>query len=83
MELKHDSFAGVVLVTRSDSYLSSEELNTAEIPPHPVLGDIATLLSAAFYAAYTILIRVRVGDEDRADSKLLLGFVPSSYKWES
>ena len=68
----HLSFLGVVLVTRSDSTLSTES-NPHDLPSHPIAGDLAALLSAAFYAVYVILLKVRVGDEDRADMQLMLG----------
>ncbi|WWD16448.1 hypothetical protein CI109_100874 [Kwoniella shandongensis] len=73
------SFIGVLLVTHSDSSLapSSTEpnpLGTAEFPTHPIFGDILALLSAAFYAVYVILLKVRVVDEERADMQLMLGF---------
>lgn len=66
------SFLGVILVTQSDSTLSTE-LDSHDLPSHPILGDLAALLSAAFYAVYVILLKVRVGDEDRADMQLMLG----------
>ncbi|KAK8861635.1 hypothetical protein IAR55_002458 [Kwoniella newhampshirensis] len=70
------SFMGVLLVTQSDSSLSpsSDPMGTAEIPTHPIFGDILALLSAAFYAVYVILLKVRVVDEERADMQLMLGF---------
>ena len=68
------SFLGVILVTRSDSSLSSAAEGTyPDIPSHPVLGDLAALLSAAFYAVYVVFLKVRVGDEERADMQLMLG----------
>ena len=70
-----NSFIGVVLVTRSDSTISSTVIDT---PARPILGDCAALLSASFYAVYVILLKVRVGDEDRADMQMMLGLVLSS-----
>ncbi|RXK41217.1 hypothetical protein M231_01367 [Tremella mesenterica] len=66
------SFVGVVLVTRADS--SSHNAADVDVPAHPVLGDLAALLSASFYAVYVVLLKVRVGNEDRADMQMLLGF---------
>ncbi|KAI9632695.1 uncharacterized protein MKK02DRAFT_41004 [Dioszegia hungarica] len=69
------SFVGVVMVTRSDSTLSSSSSSTlSDLPAHPVLGDLAAILSACFYAKYVILLKKQVGDEDRADMQLMLGF---------
>lgn len=42
-------------------------------PTHPIIGDCLSLLSAAFYSVYVILLKVRIGDESRADTQLLLG----------
>ncbi|KAK4688430.1 solute carrier family 35, member F5, partial [Tremellales sp. Uapishka_1] len=67
------SFLGVLLVTQSDSSLSTA-IQDMDLPTHPILGDFAALLSAAFYAVYVVLLKVRVGDEDRADMQLMLGF---------
>lgn len=61
------------MVTRSDSTLSSAGSGEAELPSRPVLGDFAAILSACFYAVYVILLKKKVGDEDRADMQLMLG----------
>jgi solute carrier family 35 protein F5 len=58
-------------VTRSDSVLSSTSI--PNLPTHPIMGDCAALVSACFYAIYVVLLKVRVGDEDRADMQLMLG----------
>lgn len=64
------------MVTRSDSTLSSSSSSTlSDLPAHPVLGDLAAILSACFYAVYVILLKKQVGDEDRADMQLMLGYV--------
>lgn len=65
------SFIGVVLVTRSDSGIHATGDN---VPTHPILGDILSLLSAAFYSIYVVLLKVRIGDESRVDTQLMLGF---------
>jgi len=68
------SFVGVVLVTASDNSLSaSAEPAYPDLPSHPILGDVAALLGAALYSVYVVYMKVKVGDEDRADSQLLLG----------
>ncbi|WRT65760.1 uncharacterized protein IL334_002709 [Kwoniella shivajii] len=66
------SFIGVLLVTQSDSSLT--ESSEPTLPSHPIFGDFLALLSAAFYAVYVILLKVRVVDEERADMQLMLGF---------
>lgn len=66
------SFVGVVLVTRSDSGIHAT--TGTNIPTHPILGDVLSLLSAAFYSIYVILLKVRIGDESRVDTQLMLGF---------
>ncbi|KAL7418552.1 hypothetical protein Q5752_007010 [Cryptotrichosporon argae] len=66
------SFAGVVLVTRSDSTVTAAT-EIADLPTHPILGDFACLVSAAFYAVYSIYIKIRVPDEERTDMQLVLG----------
>jgi len=65
----------VVLVTQSDNSLSasSAEPMYPDLPSHPILGDLAALLGAALYSVYVVYMKVKVGDEDRADSQLLLG----------
>ncbi|OCF38737.1 solute carrier family 35, member F5 [Kwoniella heveanensis CBS 569] len=70
------SFIGVLLVTKSDNSLSPSVITPDEpaLPSHPIFGDFLALLSAAFYAVYVILLKVRVVDEERADMQLMLGF---------
>ncbi|RSH77910.1 uncharacterized protein EHS24_002983 [Apiotrichum porosum] len=66
------SFIGVVLVTRSDMSIQPSEATIQ--PLNPIWGDLLSLLSAAFYSVYVILLKVRLGDESRADTQLMLGF---------
>lgn len=40
-----------------------------------VLGDGLALLSAAFYALYVILLKVKIKEENRIDMQLFFGFV--------
>ncbi|CAK9781065.1 hypothetical protein CC85DRAFT_282573 [Cutaneotrichosporon oleaginosum] len=70
------SFIGVILVTRSDSTSESAGIDATgtNLPTHPILGDVLSLLSAAWYSIYVILLKVRIGDESRVDTQLLLGF---------
>lgn len=62
---------GVVLVTKSDA-MSAHAVGDNK-PTRPILGDMLSVLSAAFYSVYVILLKVRIGDESRADTQLLLG----------
>ena len=78
--LTSDSFLGVVLVTKSDSSITPA--SSDNLPSQPLLGDALALLSAAMYAVYVIWMKVAIGDEERADMRLLLGYVsvrPSGY----
>ncbi|BEI85432.1 hypothetical protein CcaverHIS002_0508330 [Cutaneotrichosporon cavernicola] len=70
------SFIGVILVTRSDSTSESASIDATgtNLPTHPIWGDLLSLLSAAWYSIYVILLKVRIGDESRVDTQLLLGF---------
>lgn len=65
------SFLGVILVTRSDSTIHDAE--KVELPTRPFLGDIAVLTSAFLCAVNVIYLKVRVGNEDRADMQVLFG----------
>ncbi|KAA1468154.1 hypothetical protein DENSPDRAFT_833365 [Dentipellis sp. KUC8613] len=75
------SFAGVLLVSLSDSQSSTEpagagvETYSAAHEPRPIWGDFLAILSAAFYALYVTLLKVRIGDESRIDMQLFFGFV--------
>ncbi|ORX35223.1 hypothetical protein BD324DRAFT_631872 [Kockovaella imperatae] len=66
------SFLGVVLVARSDS--SQTEEISVPLPSHPIWGDLAAIISALCYGGYVVLLKVKLVDEDRADSMLMLGF---------
>lgn len=66
---------GTIIVSFSDS-----ETESSVVASNPVLGDILALLSSAFYAAYTTLIRQKLPDEDdevrgRASMAQFLGFL--------
>ncbi|KAI9613563.1 hypothetical protein H4Q26_010170 [Puccinia striiformis f. sp. tritici PST-130] len=48
------------------------------LPPpseHWILGDLLALSSAALYALYVILMKVKVKEESRVDMQLFFGFV--------
>ncbi|KZT30506.1 hypothetical protein NEOLEDRAFT_1053087 [Neolentinus lepideus HHB14362 ss-1] len=79
------SFAGVILVTVSDS---SQPLPPGSDPvdptfitvltkniSKPIFGDVLALMSAVFYALYVILLKVRIGSESRIDMQQFFGFV--------
>lgn len=67
------SIVGVVLVSKSDQKTFHEDQPTPV--PHWLLGDILALSSAALYALYVILMKVKVKDESRVDMQLFFGFV--------
>ncbi|KAF9068114.1 hypothetical protein BDP27DRAFT_1327961 [Rhodocollybia butyracea] len=74
------SFVGVLLVALSDSSQSSSERNNLDMTPvsdstRYALGDLLALFSAAFYAFYVILLKVRIRSESRIDMQLFFGFV--------
>ncbi|KAG7553563.1 hypothetical protein FFLO_02995 [Filobasidium floriforme] len=76
------SFIGLVLVTHSDSLLASVSTTLPGDQPdptahvkRPMWGDALALLSAFCYAIYVILLKVRIGDEERVDMQLFFGFV--------
>ncbi|EGG11965.1 uncharacterized protein MELLADRAFT_46597 [Melampsora larici-populina 98AG31] len=67
------SVIGVVLVSKSD-----HEMANAHGTSHSgqaVLGDALALSSAALYALYVLLMKVKVKDESRVDMQLFFGFV--------
>lgn len=66
---------GIIIVSLGDSGSGSDN-----VASNPVLGDILSLLSAAFYAAYISLIRQKLPDEDdevkgRVSMAQFLGFL--------
>lgn len=66
---------GTIIVSLGDSGSGSNAAAS-----NPVLGDILSILSAAFYAAYITLIRQKLPDEDdkvqgRASMAQFLGFL--------
>jgi solute carrier family 35 protein F5 len=79
-----DSFGGVLLVSLADSKLPSAPSAPESPSPSPILrrylgrplmGDMLALLSAAVYACYIILLKIRIRSESRIDMFLLFGFV--------
>lgn len=60
------SFSGIVLVCWADPSRGETKLN---------LGEIYALLGAFLYACYLVMLRRKVGDEDKLDIPLFFGFV--------
>jgi len=77
------SFGGVILVSLSDSVQPQQPAGAASRPlahladlaPRPILGDAFALISAASYAIYVILLKVRIRSESRIDMQQFFGFV--------
>ncbi|KAF7784410.1 hypothetical protein Agabi119p4_575 [Agaricus bisporus var. burnettii] len=77
------SFLGVVLVSLSDSQASTASGQSSSLDSTlrstdsslPLFGDVLALISAFFYAVYVVFLKVKIGDESRIDTQLLLGFV--------
>lgn len=63
------SFFGVVLVSYSDN--SSTVLSSRL----PLIGDTLALCGAVFYGCYTVLLKLKIGDESRINMPLFFGFV--------
>ncbi|KAF9111969.1 hypothetical protein BGX27_004190 [Mortierella sp. AM989] len=66
------SLLGVALVSESDRRNSNIEPSS---PPAPLFGDFLALLSALFYGCYTVLLKVRIQNENRVNMSLFFGFV--------
>ncbi|ORE20228.1 hypothetical protein BCV71DRAFT_212522 [Rhizopus microsporus] len=63
------SFLGVILVSYSD------HINDHTQASSPLIGDVLALSGAFFYGCYTILLKLKIGNEDRIDMPLFFGFV--------
>ncbi|CAN7117126.1 unnamed protein product [Brassica rapa subsp. narinosa] len=66
--------SGTIIVSLGDS-----ESNSTATAKNPLLGDVLSLLSAAFYAVYITLIRKKLPDDDEKNGRFsmaqLLGFL--------
>ncbi|CAH8343720.1 unnamed protein product [Eruca vesicaria subsp. sativa] len=66
--------SGTIIVSLGDS-----ESNSNATAKNPLLGDVLSLLSAAFYAVYITLIRKKLPDDDERNGRFsmaqLLGFL--------
>ncbi|EFP93473.1 uncharacterized protein PGTG_19385 [Puccinia graminis f. sp. tritici CRL 75-36-700-3] len=68
------SVTGVVLVSKSD-HSAYDPDPSDKTSSHWILGDVLALSSAALYALYVILMKVKVKEESRVDMQLFFGFV--------
>ncbi|KAI9245070.1 thiamine-repressible mitochondrial transport protein THI74 [Sporodiniella umbellata] len=64
------SFIGVLLISYLDH--TNTSLPSAS---NPLLGDALALIGAVFYGCYTILLKYKIGNEERIDMSLFFGFV--------
>ncbi|ANB11511.1 hypothetical protein AWJ20_4328 [Sugiyamaella lignohabitans] len=62
------SIFGVWLISHSDE-------NSESSPPTALYGNCLALGSAFLYGVYTTLLKTKVGDESRIDTRLFFGFV--------
>ncbi|GAA5908178.1 hypothetical protein JCM8208_000334 [Rhodotorula glutinis] len=84
------SITGVTIVSLSDSKLPARPVEVDPSSPiasiatasngkpassNPLLGDALALLSALAYAAYVLLLKVRIRNEQRVSMTLFFGFV--------
>ncbi|KAI8985168.1 hypothetical protein BDB01DRAFT_100810 [Pilobolus umbonatus] len=70
------SLMGIILVSYSD-HTTKHQLPLLEERslPRALIGDLLALIGALFYGFYTILLKLRIGSEDRIDMSLFFGFV--------
>ncbi|KAF9582069.1 hypothetical protein BGW38_000705 [Lunasporangiospora selenospora] len=66
------SVLGVAFVSKSDH--GSPNLEPTA-PKAPLFGDFLALMSALFYGCYTVLLKVRIQNENRVNMSLFFGFV--------
>lgn len=69
------SIGGVVLVSKSDNEYAAMPTPEKTSNGKPLLGNFLALSSAALYAVYVMLMKVKVKDENRVDMQLFFGFV--------
>ncbi|CAO3569948.1 unnamed protein product [Mortierella alpina] len=67
------SVLGVALVSQSDR--GGSPSNEQSAPTAPLFGDFLALMSALFYGCYTVLLKVRIQNENRVNMSLFFGFV--------
>jgi solute carrier family 35 protein F5 len=67
---------GALCVSIGGIWLISTADHTSESAPrNAMLGNLLSLASAFFYGVYTTLLKVRIGDESRIDTRMFFGFV--------
>ncbi|MCO5599925.1 hypothetical protein L7F22_054032 [Adiantum nelumboides] len=75
------SFLGVLMVMRADVSTEGDETkipgggNPGNEPALPFAGDMLALASALFYAVYVVLLKFRIGREERVSMPLFFGIV--------
>ncbi|KAF9364441.1 hypothetical protein BGX34_001541 [Mortierella sp. NVP85] len=68
------SVIGVALVSESDRGDEPHPMSPTA-PRAPLFGDFLALLSALFYGCYTVLLKVKIQNENRINMSLFFGFV--------
>jgi len=68
------SVIGVALVSESDRGDEPRPMSPTA-PRAPLFGDFLALLSALFYGCYTVLLKVKIQNENRINMSLFFGFV--------
>ncbi|KAF9928145.1 hypothetical protein FBU30_002601 [Linnemannia zychae] len=66
------SLLGVILVSEYDRGSSNMEPTA---PKAPLFGDALALMSALFYGCYTVLLKLKIQNENRINMSLFFGFV--------
>ncbi|KCV70608.1 hypothetical protein, variant [Fonticula alba] len=70
---------GVVMVALTDASGdtsgSGSSGSGAPLPPNPLLGDLLALGGAILYGLYIVLLKLRIGHEERMNSQLFFAFV--------
>ncbi|KAI8092862.1 vacuolar membrane protein [Halteromyces radiatus] len=72
------SFIGVILVSWSDQLATTSATssqNNGMNHHNKLVGDFFALAGAMFYGGYTVLLKLRIGDESRIDMPTFFGFV--------
>lgn len=92
------SAVGVFAVTYADSgaaappipapgpneWLTRRAAATYDTPPNAPVGDVLALLSAFLYSLYVMLLKTRIGSEDRISMPLMfgiVGFINLAFLW--
>ncbi|KAK3841922.1 MAG: hypothetical protein J3R72DRAFT_444046 [Linnemannia gamsii] len=82
--LKTETFSSVKLIAVSGSLLgvalvSGYDRGSPSVEPTapkaPLFGDFLALMSALFYGCYTVLLKIKIQNENRVNMSLFFGFV--------